>query len=320
MHGLADIITVVMVEEVKKNIISFFKDDTNKKRKYFYIAMLAIIAIIAIVFYELIKENNRNVKTSAEVQNIVIGPSDDKEVYKLITEYFKARTDLNYPKIFSAFGRDYYKEEREDKDGSFKKIIDSIRYERIFVKGYDNISIYTTKGYYEGDILCIVTYDLALGFTSDVAPMIIIFYLEKNDDKLIIKNNIDVGISKYIIEISNQPSVVDLYNSVYSRLNRVLISNENLRLTYNSLRQYEMNMNQDFGPLNKMEIIENAKVKTIDPVEDAYRVQKEIIEQKEEESIEKRLDDYLERVVASLSDIQKLPPGVTPPEQVPVAP
>ena len=100
MHGLADIITVVMVEEVKKNIISFFKDDNNKKRKYFYIAMLAIIAIIAIVFYELIKENNRNVKTSAEVQSIVIGPSDDKEVYKLITEYFKARTDLNYPKIF----------------------------------------------------------------------------------------------------------------------------------------------------------------------------------------------------------------------------
>ena len=320
MLGSVDIITVVMVEEVKKNIISFFKDDKYKKQKYFYIAMLALIAIIAFVFYELIKENNKIEVSNVVEENIVIGPSDDQEIHKLSTEYFKARTDLNYPKIFSSFGRDYYKEERENKDGSFKKIIDSIRYERMFVKGYDNINIYTTKGYYEGDILCIVAYDLILGFTSDVAPMLIIFYLERKDDQLIIKNDINVGISKYIVKVSNQSSVVDLYNSVYTRLNRVLTSNESLRLTYNSLRQYEMNMNQDFGPINKMEIIENAKIKTIDPVEDADRVQKEIVEQKEEESIEKRLDDYLEKVVASLSDIQKLPPGVTPPEQAPAAP
>lgn len=307
MHGSVDIITVVMVEEVKNKIISFFKDDNNKTRKYFYIAMLAIIAIIAIVFYELIHESNKSAINNVAEENIVIGPSDDKEVYKLITEYFKARTDLNYPKIFSAFGRDYYKEERENKDGSFKKIIDGIRYERMFVKGYENIDIYTTKGYYEGDILCLVAYDLALGFTSDTAPMLIIFYLERKDDKLIIKNDIDVGISKYIIKISNQPSVVDLYNSVYTRLNRVLISNESLRLSYNSLRQYEMNMNQDFGPINKMEIIENAKVKTKDPVEDASSAYEEIIEKKEEESIQKGLDDYLESVIASLSDVQRLP-------------
>lgn len=307
MHGLVDIITVVMVEEVKKKIISFFQYDSIKKNKYFYIAMLAIIVIIAIVFYELIKESNKNVPNSKAVENIVIGPSDDKEIYKLISEYFKARTDLNYPKIFSSFGKDYYKEERENKDGSFKRIMDSIRYERMFVKGYDNINIYTTNGYYEGDVLCIVTYDLLLGFTSDVAPMVIIFYLEQNDDKFIIKNNIDVGISKYIIKVANQPVVIELYNSVYTRLNRVLVSNESLRLTYNTLRQYEMNMNQDFGPINKMEIIENAKVKTKDPVKDASEAYEEIIEKKEEESIQKRLDDYLDSVIASLSDVQRLP-------------
>lgn len=306
MHGLADIITEVMaIEEIKKKFSSLINDDENKLKKYFYIAMLVIFAIIAIVFVDILNKHKANkIENVVDATNIVIGPSNDEEIYKLVSEYFKARTNLDYSKIFSSFGRDYYKEERQDRDGSLKKIIDSIRYERMFVQGYDNIRIYTTKGYYEGDILCLVTYDLALGFTTDTAPMMIIFYLERVDDNLIIKNDLDVGISKYIVEVSSAPAVVELYNDVYTRLNRVLVSNESLRLVYNSLRQYEMNMSQDLGPLHKMEIIENAKIKTIDPVKDAEKLQKEIIERKEEESFEKRLDDYLERVIASLSDVQ----------------
>lgn len=306
MHGLADIITEVMaIEEIKKKFSSLINDDENKLKKYFYIAMLVIFAIIAIVFVDILNKHKANkIENVVDATNIVIGPSNDEEIYKLVSEYFKARINLDYSKIFSSFGRDYYKEERQDRDGSFKKIIDSIRYERMFVQGYDNIRIYTTKGYYEGDILCLVTYDLALGFTTDTAPMMIIFYLERVDDNLIIKNDLDVGISKYIVEVSSAPAVVELYNDVYTRLNRVLVSNESLRLVYNSLRQYEMNMSQDLGPLHKMEIIENAKIKTIDPVKDAEKLQKEIIERKEEESFEKRLDDYLERVIASLSDVQ----------------
>lgn len=308
MHGSVVIITEVMaIEEIKNNISSFFKSDEFKIKKYFYIAMLAILVTIAIVFVALLKNSEESTKKSInEREYFVIGPTNDEEVYKLITEYFKARTDLDYPKIFKAFGRDYYKEEREDKDGTFKKIIEGIRYERTFVKGYDNITIYTTDGYYKDEILCIVTYDLALGFTTDVAPMMIIFYLEKNNGNLVIKNNIDVGISKYIVEVVNTDVIKALYNEVHTRLSRILLSNESLRLTYNTLRQYEMNMNNDLGTLNKMEIIENAKIKTVDPVKDAEKAYKEILEQKEEESVEKRLDEYLERVVASLSDTQRV--------------
>ncbi len=307
MHGSVVIITEVMaIEEVKK-YTSFFKSDEFKIKKYFYIAMLAILVTIAIVFVALLKNNEESTKKSINVREyFVIEPTNDEEVYEFITEYFKARTDLDYPKIFKAFGRDYYKEEREDKDGTFKKIIEGIRYEKTFVKGYDNITIYTTDGYYKDETLCIVTYDLALGFTTDIAPMMIIFYLEKNNGNLVIKNNIDVAISKYIVEVVNTDVIKTLYNEVHTRLSRILLSNESLRLTYNTLRQYEMNMNNDLGTLNKMEIIENAKIKTVDPVKDAEKAYKEIMEQKEEESAEKRLDEYLERVVASLSDTQRV--------------
>ena len=311
MHGLVDIITVVMaIEEIKKNILSFFTSDDNKIKKYFYIAMLVIIATIAIVFVALLKNvEEKSKKEVIQNKNFVIGPANDDKIIKFIKGYFNARTELDYPKIFKSFGRDYFKEEREDKDGTFKKIIDSIRYERTFVKGYENVAVYTTDGYYNDDILCIVTYDLSLGFTTDTAPMMIIFYLERVDDDLVIKNNLDVGISKYIVEVANQDIVKEIYKLVYDRLSRILLSNESLRLTYNTLRQYEMNMSQDLGSINKMEIIEEAKIKTTDPVKDAEKIYNEIVEKKEEESVEKRLNDYLEKVIASLSDTQRIAPA-----------
>ena len=312
MHGSVDIITVVMViEKIKKIILSLLDDENNKWRKYFYIAMLALFAIIAIVFVDLMFRNSKKLEEDAkraaiEAQNVVIGPLENEEVEKLINDYFKARTDLNYPKIFSSFGRDYYKEEREDKDGSFKKIIDSIKYERMFVEGYKDIKIYSTKGYYDGDLLCIVTYDLAFGFTSDTAPMVIIFYLEKKNGKYVIKNNLDVGTSKYIVDIVNTDVVKDLYESVYTRLNRVLVSNESLRLSYNSLRQYEMNMGSDLNSNNTVEIIDNSRIKILDPVAGANEIYDEILERKEKEREEKFLEDYLELYKASMSEVARV--------------
>ena len=34
------------------------------------------------------------------------GQSQDLNLYKFVSDYFKARTNLNFPKIFSSFGRD----------------------------------------------------------------------------------------------------------------------------------------------------------------------------------------------------------------------
>ena len=102
---------------------------------------------------KLFKKNGKDFKNSIEINNslislicvIVENTPELKKFYltkdevKFIKDYFKARTELNFSKIFSAYNRDYYKEERENTDGSFKKIIDNIRYERIFVKSYDDI-------------------------------------------------------------------------------------------------------------------------------------------------------------------------------------
>lgn len=291
------------------------KDQTNNNGKFvkvFYIAMIAIVAIIAIILVDLIIKSNHKVTennyfTDGNYKNINVTLNMDEKVDKFIRDYFKARTDLNFSKIFSAYDRDYYKEERENTDGSFKKIIDNIRYERIFVKSYDDLTIYTEKGFYDDEIICIVTYDMAFGFTTDKAPTIIIFYLKKNGNSFIIKDNLDVGTSKYIVDVVNTEFVKGLYNDVYVRLNRVLTSNESLKLVYNSFRQSEMNMKSSLGPLHKKEIIENIIDNKYDPIKNAQKIHDEIVADKEEEAKRQNIDEYLSRVIASLSDAQRLP-------------
>lgn len=289
------------------------RDQTNDKKKLvkiFNIAMIAIMTVIAIILVSLIsRDRKRSISEKAmidyNISNINVVPNTDEKIDKFIKDYFKARTDLNFSKIFMAYNRDYYKEERESRDNSFKNIIDNIRYERIFVKSYDDIKIYTEKGFYDDEIVCIVTYDMAFGFTTDKAPMIIVFYIKKNGDSFIIKDDLDVGTSKYVVDVVNTDFVKELYNDIYVRLNRVLTSNESLKLVYNSFRQSEMNMKSSLGSLNKKEIIEKINSNKVDLIKDAKKIYDEIVEKKEEESKQKELDEYLERVIASLSDTQR---------------
>lgn len=307
---MVGIITVEMEKDQTKKLKFFsFLKNKSKLEKCFYVAMIAILAIIAIILVDIIskKVTNRNLKTSYAVKNINVHPNEDETIDKFIRDYFKARSNLNYPKIFSAYGRDYYKEERESKDDSLKKIVDNIRYEKIFVSSYDNINIYTESGYYDDEVICIVTYDMAFGFTTDKAPMIIVFYLVKNDNSYIIKDYFDVGTSKYIVDVVSTDFVKELYNDTYVRLNRVLLSNEDLRLVYNSFRQSEMNMKSDLGSLHKKEIIEKITSNNLDPIKDANEIYDEISAEKKERTRYDSLNEYLDRVIASLSDAQRMP-------------
>lgn len=298
-------------DQTKKIKFLSFLNNKTKLEKCLYVAMIVIMAIIAIILVDIIikrayRTTNQKSNIVYSAKNINVNKNEDESIDKFIRDYFKARSNLNYPKIFSAYGRDYYKEERESKDDSFKKIVDNIRYEKIFVKSYDDINIYTEKGFYENEVICIVTYDMAFGFTTDKAPMIIVFYLSKNDNSYIIKDRFDVGTSKYIVDVASTEFVKELYNDTYTRLNRVLQSNEDLKLVYNSFRQSEMNMNSNLGSLHKKDIIEKITSNNLDPIKDAKEIYDEISIEKKENTRYDALNEYLDRVIASLSDVQRI--------------
>lgn len=289
-------------EQLKKIDFKALFSDRKKLQKNLLIAMMVMLAIIAII---LISLNNDRIKNSIvynDVNGISVVESTDENLINFVHHYYVAKTNLNYQKIFEAFGRDYYKEEREDKDGSFKKIIDNLRYERIFVKSYDNIKVYECRGYRPNEKVLIVVFDMQLGFTDIPAPMIVMFYLEDNNGKYIIKDNLDVGTSKYIVAVSENEFVKKLYEDVKTSLERAAAGSESLRLSYNTLRQIEVNQNIDMGSIDKKELIDKLNPKGTDLVKDARKIYDEIVEQNEERAAKEKLDNYLERIKASFSE------------------
>ena len=303
MLGLVDIITVAMVRELIKKIdFKTLISDRQKLQKNLLIAMMVMLAIIAIILISLNSSKRNENFLYNDASSIVVTESTDRDLIDFVYHYFAAKTSLNYQKIFEAFGRDYYKEEREDKDGSFKKIIDNLRYERIFVKSYDNIKVYECKGYKNNEKALIVVYDMQLGFTDIPAPMIVMFYVEKVNDKYIIKDNLDVGTSKYIVAVSENEFVKKLYEDVKTSLERAAAGSESLRLSYNTLRQIEVNQNVDMGSIDKKELIDKLNPKGIDLIKDARKIYDEIVEQNEERAAKEKLDNYLERIKASFSE------------------
>lgn len=310
---MAAIIMEMMEDgQVKNKIINYINENKISLLKKIHIVMMVVIAIIAIILIDIIYHNNKNIEKqnkdiNSTVDEIQFYECSDEKINRFINSYFKSRTNLNYPQLFAAFGRDYYKEKQSKTNKeSFNKLIEMIRYERTFVKSYDNIKIYCCDGLNEDENVCVVTYDLALGFTDDKAPMIIVFYLKQNDETYIIRNSLDVGVSKYIMKCINTPFIKQMYDDVELRLTRLLTSNESMKLSYNSLRQFEMNMN---GVTNyeKNNLASNYLKEELDIVEDADEIRNIITEKKKKDTAKQKLDNYINRVVASMSDLQKGP-------------
>lgn len=295
-----------MAEERIKKILEYIDANKTKLIKYFHIAMIAGFAIIAIILIDIIFVNRGEEKavesTSYDATNISFRVCDKHEIYKFIADYLGARVALNFPKIFSSYGRDYYKERREDTTGKIKKIEDSIRYEKTFVRDYNNIKVYINDDFKGDDVVCVATYDILLGFCDGAAPTIMILYLTKDGDSYIIKDDLDVGTSKYILDCANTKEVKDLYNETKASLIRALTGNENLKAAYNSLRQYEMNMSDNIN-YDKNKLIDSFGIEKLDPVKDADYIYNYIVNEKNEEKTKEELDRYIAKVVASMSDV-----------------
>ena len=293
MHGMADIIIVVMAKEQSSKI---------NIKTLLIIAMIVISIVIAIILINVIKENNyyRNeVASSYDRSKIIVKENDDEKLNAFFNDYFNAKLKLDYPCIFSFYGKDYYEEER--KNATFKNIINRLKYEKVFIESYDNIKIYTCDGYRSDEKVCIVTYDLELGFTDVSAPMIILFCLKETDGGYVIDDNIDVGTSKYLVDVTSTKAVEKIYNDVAMRLEQATLRSESLKLVYNTIRQFEVNQNVELDDLyrNGYELESIA----LDPIKDIDKICNIIVDMKAKKETKERIDRFLSNIIASNSDI-----------------
>lgn len=306
MHGTVDTITETMeVEKVKNSISNYIEVNKKRLKKIFYIAMAVLVAVIAIILVDSIKIHKANILNDSDnnvINNreIKFDECQNEEIVRFINEYFKAKTDSNYTKIFASFGKDYQKEMQRGNEQNLKRILENLNYERAFVRGYDDIKVYSEDGLNENETICLVTYELELGFTSDKAPMIIIFYIENKNGIYNIKDNLDVGTSKFIMACINTDVVKKIYTDVSVRLNRLLVSSESLKLAYNSLRQAEINSNSTLGII-RSEISNEYGINKYDQIEDITQIERTILDKKEKEEKINEVNRILGKLIASVS-------------------
>ena len=91
-------------EQANENLSDDLKHSSDRLKKFFIIAMLVLFAIIAIILVNLIGKENAKLREERkeslyDPDSIEVKPVSDYRVYKFISDYFKARTNLNYVKI-----------------------------------------------------------------------------------------------------------------------------------------------------------------------------------------------------------------------------
>lgn len=305
MLGMEEVFIQVMgqdnnIEEKKliedKSVKQIGKINFFSKRNM--LAMFGFLLSIGIVLINVISLKETKKTNASTDNNIIFSLNEEKDMQQFIEDYYKARTNLDYEKIFSAFGRDYYKEENNKNIENVKTLI---RYEKVYIVNYNNFKLYTAKGLYQNEYICIVTYEMQLGFTTDTLPNITLFYLKKDEKgNFIIEENYNVERSKYVLKAMNEQFVKQIYNEIYEELERKISTNDATKLVYNSLRQWSINIGTkvNYENYNYPYIYYNPRydlIKNADAIKDAI-LQKKSLEQKQ-----KNIDDFLNGISEGLS-------------------
>ncbi|MCQ2609202.1 MAG: hypothetical protein MJ151_00155, partial [Lachnospiraceae bacterium] len=120
-----------------------------------------------------------------------------------------------------------------------------ILYEKNYVRDYSDIKVYEHPGLAKDERVVLITYNMSFYFSDALVPSMIVGYVKDDGKKLYFKENLDIGESKYISNLMETSMVKAMYKDIKSRLELLLTNDNKLKLAYNSLRQYDMNPNNN---------------------------------------------------------------------------
>lgn len=256
------------IEELKTKLLKYYDTRKNKPLFILNIVMAAMLLLIIILISQFNFIGHKEKEVKAEIENVAAvdeeytedlpeylsSPSEieeygdestfvkceDDRVYHFVLDFFKAKKYLDFVNIYRSFNRDYVTMV-EAKEG--REYENEILYEHNLVKDYKDLEVYKTLGKKQNEYVLICKYNILTYYTEEVAPTIIVAYIVDDGNKIYFKDNLDIGESKYITKVLEEKKVKDMYNEVKKNLTRNLANDANLKLVYNSLRQYDMNEN-----------------------------------------------------------------------------
>ena len=235
------------------------------------IVILIIIATILVNIYGGFNKGDENVKDAVSQSDVLI-KSEDERLNSFIKKYFNDRMNLNYEEIFKAFNKQITFDRTNKKE---REILVNIKNENKYIKSYDNINVWYVSGRRENEKVVIITYDISFGFSNGIIPSILMAYVVE-DDEIYFLDDYDIGTSKYISSVLELMDVKMLYEKVREELERALTGNDELKLVYNSYREYDKSLNDNIDDMFLKDIYESNienKLNSID-VDESYELPK----------------------------------------------
>ncbi len=243
-----------MEQEYKENN----KKNINLDFKILRFVFVLLFIVIIFVFISFSNRTQDSFIYSKDLVDPKVVMEEVKEgsVYDFVINYFDDRTNMRFENIFNAFGKTLNDSFESTKE---KQIINNIINERTYIMSYDNIKVYKLDGLNKDENVLIITYDIQFSFSQSIAPSILLAYTKKKNDRYYFLDDFDIGISKFINSVLKLNDVQILYESVKTKLDKAVVGSEELKLIYNSYRQYNPNddevMKMDYS-IDKIDMLD----------------------------------------------------------------
>jgi hypothetical protein len=266
-------------DRIKTNVKKFFiriKKWVKRNKKLALVLLGALficaIAIIVIRVFVTNETNETNMLTESAQEVLGVEEEQIKEIVEIpiekdkypelnlfFAEYFAALAEGNKTVIIS--------DRTEMDDLEWIKLLKKSE----FIESYQNLVCYTKPGPYDNTYVCYVYFEVKFQDLDTLLPGLNTLYVIQQDDKFHVEySSIEEAVERYLISISKQDDVLDLFRKVQVEYNDLVVSDSNVELYLTDFKeQIKIEIAKELASVNAA-IAKEEEVKEVDVAETAY--------------------------------------------------
>jgi len=226
-------------DRIKTGVINFFKriDKWGKRNKKLALALwvgffICVISIVIIRIFVSRETNETNMVTESAQEVLGVEEEQIRAIEEVPLEEDKY-TDLNlfFAEYFAALA-----EGNKEVILSDRTEMDDLEWIKIlkkseFVESYQNLTCYTKPGPFDNTYVCYIYYEVKFHDLETRVPGLSTMYVVKNGEDFLVEcSDIEDDVQAYLISISKQEDVVDLFRKVQVEYNDLVASNAEVEL------------------------------------------------------------------------------------------
>lgn len=222
---------VIKLDKKKKSPKKKAKSDEKTIKGLALLFAWLVFILLVVVFYFYFMDKlpifGKKDKTTTEesASEITYEINANEDVNKLISDYYDAMETCNQATLQSLVVDPTV----------FDDMTFYIEKQKVMTE-YKNITVYTLPGYFTGDYVAYVTYDLVIANVNSTLADIQCYYISNTSDGFKINNSsLDPELVAHMNDQLNQPDIQALYGSVKAKIDECLENDPTFKAFYDEM-------------------------------------------------------------------------------------